>query len=55
MDSPNQGIKCIVDTSDHYMSGDHCCAKKIEVEPKHASNSEDTDSATFIPKRSASW
>jgi len=45
MDSPNQGIKCIVDTS----------AKKIEVEPKHASNSEDTDSATFIPKRSASW
>lgn len=55
MDSPNQGIKCMVDTCDYYMSGDHCCAQKIEVQPKHASNSEDTDCATFIPKRSATW
>ena len=53
MDHPNQGIRCIVDTCDYYMSGDHCCAEKIEVQPKNARNSDDTDCSTFIPKRSS--
>lgn len=51
MDHPNQGIKCVVDSCYFYMRGDHCCADKIEVEPKQAANSEETDCATFIPHR----
>ncbi len=50
MDKPNEGIKCIVNTCEYYMSGDHCSAEKIVVEPRNASNSDDTDCATFAPK-----
>lgn len=50
MDHPNNSIKCLVDTCQYYMNGDHCSADKIEVQPKNASNSEDTDCATFIPQ-----
>lgn len=50
MDKPNQGIKCIVNTCDYYMRGDHCCADMIEVQPKNASASHDTDCATFTPQ-----
>ncbi|WP_080696945.1 DUF1540 domain-containing protein [Clostridium beijerinckii] len=50
MDSPNQGIKCVVNTCQYYMSGDHCCAEKIEVQPKNASDTQETDCATFIPE-----
>ena len=50
MDHPNSGIRCIVNTCNYYMSGDHCSAEKIEVQPKNASDSQETDCATFIPK-----
>lgn len=49
MDHPNQGIKCIVNTCHYYMSGDYCAAEKIEVRPKDAVDSQETDCATFIP------
>jgi hypothetical protein len=49
MDQPNQGIKCVVNTCHYYMNGDHCSAERIEVQPRNAGNSEDTDCATFIP------
>ncbi|MBN7572765.1 MULTISPECIES: DUF1540 domain-containing protein [Clostridium] len=48
MDSPNQGIKCVVNTCQYYMSGDHCCAQQIEVQPRNASDTQETDCATFI-------
>lgn len=50
MDRPNEGIKCIVNTCHYYMQGDKCSAEKIEVEPRNASNTEDTDCATFAPR-----
>ena len=50
MDSPNQSIACAVNTCEYYMSGDHCAAEKIHVEPKNASASDETDCATFAPK-----
>lgn len=50
MDQPNSGIKCEVNTCHYYMSGDHCTASQIEVQPKNASNTEETDCATFISK-----
>ena len=50
MDKPNEGIKCVVNTCGYYMSGDHCSAEVIQVEPRNASDSEQTDCATFISK-----
>lgn len=50
MDQPNQGVKCVVNTCYYYMSGDYCTAEKIEVQPKNASNTEETDCATFVPQ-----
>lgn len=49
MDQPNGGIKCVVNTCNYYMSGDHCSAERIEVQPKNASTSNQTDCATFMP------
>lgn len=50
MDKPNEGIKCIVNTCEYYMNGDHCMAEKISVEPRNAKASDDTDCSTFAPK-----
>ncbi|AHF10773.1 MULTISPECIES: DUF1540 domain-containing protein [Dehalobacter] len=47
MQGPNTGIRCMVNTCYYYMNGDHCTAEKIEVQPRNAGNSEQTDCATF--------
>lgn len=47
MNTPNQGIKCEVNTCHFYMQGDHCTAEKIEVQCKNATDSKQTDCATF--------
>lgn len=52
MDKPNGGIKCGVNSCYYYMQGDYCIADKIEVQPKNASNSQETDCETFAPKGS---
>ncbi|CRZ33555.1 uncharacterized protein DUF1540 [Herbinix hemicellulosilytica] len=50
MDKPNEGVRCVVNTCEYYMAGDHCAAEQIQVEPRNASDSEDTDCATFVKK-----
>lgn len=50
MDHPNQGVKCVVNTCHYYMQGDMCSAEKIEVQPRNAADSRETDCATFIPE-----
>jgi hypothetical protein len=50
MEQPNTGIKCVVNTCYYYMSGDHCSAQKIEVQPRNAADTQETDCATFAPK-----
>ncbi|WP_459482324.1 DUF1540 domain-containing protein [Clostridium saccharoperbutylacetonicum] len=50
MTSPNTGIKCVVNTCHYYMSGDHCTAQQIEVQPKNAHDCQETDCATFMPE-----
>lgn len=47
---PNQGIKCGVNTCHYYMQGDYCTAEKIEVQPRNASSSQETDCVTFTPQ-----
>jgi hypothetical protein len=53
MNHPNQGIKCVVNTCHYYTSGDHCAAEMIEVQPRNANNTQETDCATFIPEAQA--
>jgi hypothetical protein len=50
MQSPNTGIQCAVNTCYYYMNGDHCTAEQIQVEPRDAVNSDQTDCMTFIKK-----
>ena len=47
---PLEGVKCVVNTCEYYSSGDHCLASSIEVQPRNARDSQDTDCATFTPK-----
>jgi len=49
MDRPNEGVKCVVNTCYYYMAGDKCSAERIEVQPRNASSSDETDCVTFIP------
>jgi len=51
MDRPNEGVKCVVNTCYYYMAGDKCSAEMIEVQPRNASSSDETDCATFIPQQ----
>lgn len=50
MNTPNQSIKCVVNTCHYYEKGDHCTADKIEVAPRNAADSQQTDCETFIPE-----
>ncbi|HOJ10180.1 MAG TPA: DUF1540 domain-containing protein [Clostridiales bacterium] len=49
MEHANPGIKCVVNTCHYYLSGDHCAAERIEVQPRNAADSQETDCVTFIP------
>jgi hypothetical protein len=48
MNHVNEVIKCVVNTCYYYMKGDHCAAAMIEVQPRNASDTQQTDCATFI-------
>lgn len=50
MNQPNTGISCSVNTCYYYMQGDSCTAEKIQVDPKNAKNSQETDCSTFHPQ-----
>ena len=49
-DHPLSGVKCVVNSCEFYGNGDHCMASAIEVQPRDAHDSQETDCATFIPK-----
>lgn len=42
-----QGVKCVVNTCHYHNEGNKCGAGTIEIAPKNASNSEETDCNTF--------
>lgn len=44
------GVKCVVDTCQYHDAHDHCTAAKIEIQPRNAKNTDETDCATFAPK-----
>ncbi|MPN41751.1 hypothetical protein SDC9_189306 [bioreactor metagenome] len=49
-DSHLPGVKCVVNTCHYHASDDHCTASSIEIQPRNAKNTEETDCATFAPK-----
>lgn len=44
------GVKCVVNTCVYHDQHDHCTASAIEIQPRNAKNTEETDCATFAPK-----
>ncbi|MFU0825515.1 DUF1540 domain-containing protein [Clostridium sp.] len=44
------GVKCVVNTCHYHEQGDYCSAAKIEIQPRNASNTHETDCATFTPQ-----
>ncbi|MBS4008903.1 MAG: DUF1540 domain-containing protein [Clostridium sp.] len=48
--SPITRVKCIVNTCEYWDKGEHCLASSIEIQPQDASDTEETDCATFRPK-----
>jgi hypothetical protein len=49
-DQPLSGVKCVVNTCYYYQQGDHCSAEKIEIQPRNAKDTQETDCATFAPR-----
>lgn len=47
--TPNDCIKCEVNTCYYYAEGDKCAAQQIKVAPRNAQNSGETDCITFQP------
>lgn len=43
------GVKCVVSHCYYHTDGDYCNASNIEIAPKNATNSQETDCATFTP------
>jgi len=41
------GIRCIVNSCYYNAEGSYCNAARIEIQPPNASNTQDTDCATF--------
>ena len=46
---PLDGVKCVVNTCHYHVMGDLCSANEIEIKPRNASSSEETDCSTFRP------
>ncbi len=47
MNKPNEGVKCAVNTCHYYGASNRCMAEKIQIEPRSAGSSEETDCYTF--------
>lgn len=41
------GVKCVVNTCTYHSDGDKCGATKIEILPRNATSSDETDCGTF--------
>jgi hypothetical protein len=48
--TPISGVKCVVNTCHYYTEGDRCSAQQIEIQPRNARKTQETDCATFVVK-----
>lgn len=44
------GVKCVVNSCTYHHEGDFCNASSIEIQPRNASSTQETDCATFAPR-----
>ena len=44
------GVKCVLNTYHYNTEGDRCSAQQIEIQPRNARNTQETDCATFVVK-----
>lgn len=49
--SPIDRVKCLVNSCEYNDKHSHCIASAIEIQPPNAGDSQQTDCATFRPKR----
>lgn len=42
------GVKCVVNSCTYNKEGNYCTANTIEILPRNAKSSEDTDCGTFV-------
>ncbi len=42
------GVKCVVSNCYYHADGDYCNASNIEIAPRNATDSQETDCATFV-------
>ena len=49
MDNTTAGVKCVVNSCHYYKQGDKCSAGQIEILPRNATSSDETDCGTFKP------
>ena len=47
MDNITQGVKCVVNSCHFYKDGDKCTAGQIEILPRNATSSDETDCGTY--------
>lgn len=48
---PIEGVKCVVETCFFNSKGKHCLASAIEIQNPEAKNTQETDCATFEPRK----
>lgn len=51
LDNAISRVKCVVNTCRYYGKGNYCHASEIEIQPPDARDTQQTDCATFTPKR----
>jgi len=47
---PITRVKCVVESCEYHDTEDRCVASSIEIQPPTASDTEETDCATFRPR-----
>lgn len=47
-----RGVRCVVNTCHYHHPGDLCSAGTIEIAPRNAESTEETDCNTFKPNES---
>ncbi len=50
IENPISRVKCVVDSCNYWNNGNQCMAETIEIQPPQASDTEETDCATFLPR-----
>lgn len=51
LEDPINRVKCVVNSCTYWNNGNQCMAETIEIQPPRATDTEETDCATFMPRQ----